>query len=86
MVYTSGPAPVAITASQIVKIVKSGNVDTVYFTTVSGGTYTLVGTNTLTVARTNWPALGSSIPGNGLTNFIQRTSSAATWYYSVRAQ
>lgn len=86
VVYTSGPAPVSVTAPQIVRIVKSGTTNTIYFTTVSGGTYNLIGTNILTAPRTNWPTIGTSVTGNGLTNSLQEISSSSPRYYSIRAQ
>jgi hypothetical protein len=86
VVYTSGPSPSSVTAPQIVRIVNSGITNTIYFTTVSGGTYNLLGTNTLTAARTNWPVIGSSLTGDGLTNLLQDISSTSPKYYTIRAQ
>ncbi len=83
VVYTSGPSPI----SKIVKITKSGNTTTIYFTTAGiGGTYTLVGTSNPQTPVTSWSAIGSSITGNGLTNSIQEISASTVRYYSIRAQ
>ena len=69
------------------KIIRSSTAALVSFTTGNSGTYTLRGTNSagLNTARTNWPAI-ASVGGNGLTNTLQDTTSAASKFYLITAQ
>ena len=83
MTYTAGPSPTVLTAPKIVSFTHAGNTSTIYFTTVSASSgtfnYTLRGTNStgLGAAPTNWPAIGLSIVGNGLTNSLAKPRPAA---------
>lgn len=88
LTYTAGPSPVVVTAPKIISLVRSGTTSTIAFTTVSGGTYTLRGTNStgLTAAATNWPAIGSSIAGNGLTNSLGDVTTSSSRFYIITAQ
>ena len=88
LTYTAGPSPTTLTAPRIVSLVHTGTTNTVYFTTVSGGTYTLRGTNSagLTAAKTNWPAIGSSLAGNGLTNSLVEVTTNTSRLYIITAQ
>jgi hypothetical protein len=88
LTYTAGPSPTTVTAPLITAFVHNGTTNTVFFTTVSGGTYTLRGTNSagLTTAKTNWPAIGSSIPGNGLTNSLVEVITNVSRLYIITAQ
>ena len=89
MTYTAGPSPAVLSAPRI-WFTHSGTTNTVYFTTVGGGTfnYTLRGTNSagLSSAKTNWPAIGSSIVGNGLTNSIAEITTNNPRFYVITAQ
>ena len=89
MTYTAGPSPVVLSAPRI-WFTHAGTTNTVYFTTVGGGTfnYTLRGTNStgLSAAKTTWPAIGSSIVGNGLTNSIVEITTNNPRYYIITAQ
>jgi hypothetical protein len=88
LVYTAGPSPTLVTAPTIVSIVRNGTTNTISFTTVSGGTYTLCGTNSagLSAARTNWPAIGSSLAGNGFTNSLMEVTTNDSHFYIISAQ
>jgi hypothetical protein len=90
MTYTAGPSPVVLTAPRIVSFTRNGTTNTVYFTTIGGGTfnYTLRGTNSagLSAAKTSWPAIGSSIAGNGLTNSLVEITTSDPRYYIITAQ
>jgi hypothetical protein len=92
MTYTAGPSPTVLTAPRIVSFTHTGNTSTIYFTTVSAGSgtynYTLRGTNStgLGAATTNWPAIGSSIVGNGLTNSLSETTASSPRFYTITAQ
>ena len=88
LTYTAGPSPTVVTAPRIISIIRSGTTNTIAFTTVSGGTYTLRGTNNLAsgTALTNWPAIGSSLPGNGLTNSLAEVTTNSSRFYTITAQ
>jgi hypothetical protein len=88
MTYTAEPSPSVITAPTIVSIVRNGTTNVISFTTVSGGTYTLRGTNGagLLASRTNWPAIGSPLTGNGLTNSLSEATTNAPRFYTISAQ
>ena len=88
LTYTAGPSPTILTAPRIVSYVHTGATNTVSFTTVSGGTYTLRGTNSagLGAAKTNWPAIGSSLTGNGLTNSLTEVITNSSRIYVITAQ
>ena len=79
---TSGGVPAI---PEIKNIRRTNNITYVSFTTGSNGTYTLRGTNSLAIIRTNWPAI-SSIAGNGLTNTLQDTTSDSGKFYIITAQ
>jgi hypothetical protein len=88
LTYTAGPSPVILTPPNITSVVRSGTASTVSFTTVLGGTYTLRGTNSagLSAAKTNWPAIGSSLAGNGLTNSLVDVTTDSSRFYIITAQ
>jgi len=87
LTYTAGPSPVTLTAPRIVSYVHTGTTNTVSFTTVSGATYTLRGTNSvgLATAKTNWPAI-NSVAGNGLTNSLIEVITNTSRLYIITAQ
>jgi hypothetical protein len=85
LIYTAGPAPTVVTAAVITKIVRVGTTNTIMFTCSSGGTYTLRGTNVLTVARTNWPAI-TSTNGNGSTQTMTDVTPSSSKFYTISAQ
>ena len=90
LTYTAGPSPTILTAPQIVSYIHNGTTNTISFTTVSGGNYnyTLRGTNCagLSAAKTSWPAIGSSILGNGLTNSLSEVTASDSRFYIITAQ
>ena len=88
LTYTAGPSPKTLTAPQIVSYVHKGTTNTISFTTVSGGTYTLRGTNSagLGTAVTNWPAIGSSLAGDGLTDSLVEVITNSSRLYTITAQ
>ena len=82
---TTGGAP---TAPVITGFHRTNSVSYVSFTTGSGGTYTLRGTNDAgltTAARTNWPAIAST-PGNGAVNTLQDATTNNNKLYIITAQ
>jgi hypothetical protein len=76
---TPPPAPV-------LKITRSGAVNTVSFGTTNGATYTLYLTNSAGLAQpvANWPSFGS-LTGNGNTNSFMDTTTDLNRFYTVIA-
>ncbi|MEI9962351.1 MAG: hypothetical protein WDM76_14805 [Limisphaerales bacterium] len=87
LTYTAGPSSIVIPAPVITAITRSGTTSTVFFTTVSGGTYSLRGTNSagLAAAKMNWPVI-ASIAGNGLTNSLTEITTNSSQFYIISAQ
>jgi len=88
LTYTAGPSPSTVIAPRIVSIVRTGTTNTIAFTTGSSGTYTLRGTNSLASGTgvTNWPPIGSSLAGNGLTNSLKEVTTDSPRFYTITAQ
>jgi hypothetical protein len=86
MTYVAYPAS-APTAPVISSFGRTNNLSYVSFTTGSGGTYTLRGTNDagLSTPRINWPAI-SSVSGNGSINTLQDTTAVPDKFYIITAQ
>jgi hypothetical protein len=82
--YVAYPAA-AIAAPAITLIVRTGTTNTITFTTGPGGTYSLRGTNDLTVSRTNWPVI-TSTPGNGSPQSLKDVTTNSTKFYIISAQ
>ncbi len=78
---TQAPLPPTITT-----IARDGNVTTVYFTTQSSHTYSLLSSPTLTVPVSGWSVVGSSVSGTGSTVSLQDTNSATATYYAIATQ
>jgi hypothetical protein len=70
-------------ASSILAITQTGNVSGVSYTTVVGGQYALVSTNTLGAPVSQWPVVSGPIPGDGLNDTLTYTNSSATGFYQV---
>ena len=78
LTFVAGPP-----APSILGITQTGNVSEVSFTTVVGGHYSLVSTNTLGAPVSQWPVVSGPIPGDGLSDSLSVTSSNATGFYQV---
>jgi hypothetical protein len=78
LTFVAGPPP-----SSIVGITRTGNVSDVSYTTVIGGHYSLVSTNTLGAPVSLWPVVSGPIPGDGFNDSLTATNSAATGFYTV---
>jgi hypothetical protein len=78
LTFVSGPP-----ASSITGITQTGNVSDVTYTTVIGGHYSLVSTNTLGAPVSQWPVVSGPIPGDGLNDTLTYTNSSATGFYQV---
>jgi hypothetical protein len=85
MIYTAGPSPVAVTAPTITGFSRSGTTSIITFTTVAGGTYNLIGTNTLTINSTSWPVIGSSVAGDGSPKSITNVAPETLNFYRITA-
>jgi hypothetical protein len=86
LTYTSGPSSATLAQPQVVNITRSGNTNTVYFTTSGAYSYSLLASSTLTAAVSTWSQVGTSITGNGLTNSIQEINAASPRFYAIKAQ
>jgi hypothetical protein len=78
LTFVAGPP-----ASSILAITQTGNVSGVSYTTVVGGHYALVSTNTLGAPVSQWPVVSGPIPGDGLNDTLTYTNSSATGFYQV---
>ena len=87
LTYTAGPSSTAVSAPVITVFTRVGTTNTVTFTTGSGGTYSLRGTNSvgLTIARMNWPVI-SSVGGNGSPQSLVDVTADAQKFYLISAQ
>jgi hypothetical protein len=78
LTFVAGPP-----ASSILGITQTGSVSDVSYTTVVGGHYSLVSTNTLGAPVSQWPVVSGPIPGDGLNDTLTYTNSSATGFYQV---
>jgi len=85
MVYTAGPAPVALTAAVITGVTHHGTTNTITFTTSASGTYSLRGTNVMTASRTNWPVI-ASVAGNGSAQSLVDVTTNNPKFYIISVQ
>jgi hypothetical protein len=73
-------------ASTITSVSRSSGASTVKFTTTVGNTYSVVYTNKLGGATTNWPVEASTVVGDGYNDTINHTSSDSAEFYRVKVQ
>jgi hypothetical protein len=85
MTYTAGPSATVLVAASITSVARSGTTNTVTFTTGSGGTYFLCGTNNLMAPMTNWPSF-NSVAGDGSSHSLTHVTTASSMYYIIKAQ
>jgi hypothetical protein len=78
LTFTAGPPQPVITG-----ITRSGNANTVSFSTTLSGSYSLIYTNKLGGISTNWPSVGSSLVGDGNTDSLTHNSSDSAGFYKV---
>jgi hypothetical protein len=78
LTFVAGPP-----ASSIVGLTRTGNVDDISYTTVIGGHYSLVSTNTLGAPVSQWPVVSGPIPGDGFNDSLTDTNSNTTGFYQV---
>jgi hypothetical protein len=83
LVFTAGPR-----ATTINSVSRAGNVSTLSFPTVVGNHYSVVYTNQLVGAVTNWPVdTSTTLVGNGYTDTITHTNSSGTAeFYRIQTQ
>lgn len=85
MTYISGPSAVVVPAPTITAFTRAGTTNVITFTTVSGGTYNLIGTNSLAIPVAGWPVIGSSVAGTGSPMSITNVAADALNYYRISA-
>ena len=79
--FTAGPR-----ASSIAGVTYSGGTSTVQFTTTVGNTYSLVYTNQLGGAATNWPVDAGTVIGDGNVDTINHVATGSAEFYRIRVQ
>jgi hypothetical protein len=77
LTFTAGPPTPVVTG-----ITRSGNLNSVSFSTGLSGNYSLVYTNKIG-GSTNWPVAGSSLVGDGNTNSLNYTSADSAGFFKV---
>jgi hypothetical protein len=80
LTFVAGPV-----APTLLGITRSGNVNTVGFTTLPGFSYSLVYTNTLGGPITNWAVASGPVTGTGGNNTLSHTNTAGAGFYGVIA-
>jgi hypothetical protein len=87
LTYTAGPSPIVLTPPVITAITRVKTTNTVFFTTISGGTYTLRFTNStgLATPKTNWLQI-NSIAGTGSPLSLQHITTNSNAFYVITAQ
>src|ERR1035437_6968723 len=80
LTFTAGAS---VPAPGITSITRSGNLNTIGFTTVTGGNYWLAYTNKLGGAATNWPTVSGPVTGDGNNNSLTHTTAGSAGYYRV---
>jgi len=78
LTFVAGPP-----APSIVGITETGNISDVSYTTVVGGHYSLVSTNTLGAPVSQWPVVSGPLPGDGLTDSLTSTNTSLTGFFQV---
>jgi hypothetical protein len=84
--YTAGPSTSVVPAPVITSITRNGNVTSITFTTVSGGTYTLLGSTLFDAPLAGWATIGSPASGTGSPVTLTDTDSTAAKFYLIKAQ
>ncbi|MEY2466834.1 MAG: hypothetical protein QOD03_1355 [Verrucomicrobiota bacterium] len=82
LTFTAGPLVVA-TPPIILSIGRTNAVNTVSFTTTSGGNYWLAYTNALGGSISNWPIISGPVSGDGSNKSLNHTSADANGFYRV---
>jgi hypothetical protein len=87
MSFTTGPSIPTLPNPNITSIARTGNVNTISFTTVSGASYSLHYTNSagLTASVTNWPVSGPTLTGDGSVMSAQDSATDTDRFYVIRA-
>ena len=87
MTYTAAsPDVVVIPAPSIVSIDRTGTTNTITFTTVIGGNYTLRYSDDINTAVSGWTPLGSAIPGDGSNKSVSDITAGDHRFYVISAQ
>lgn len=87
MKFTAASAAVTIPHPTITGIVKNGGTNTISFTTVTNGNYSLLATNEagLSTPRSSWPVVNGPVSGNGGIKSLTDSSADPIRYYSIKA-
>jgi len=78
LTFTAGPPTPVVTG-----ITRSGNTNTVSFSTGLSGNYSLLYTNQLRSQSTNWPVVSGPVVGDGNPNWLTHVSTDGAGFYNV---
>jgi hypothetical protein len=85
LTFVAGPPQQALTPSHIQSIARSGNQNSITFTTVSGVSYRLRYSTSLLPGISSWTALPTTIAGDNTDKTLTDTTTDAQRFYSVEA-
>jgi hypothetical protein len=82
MSYVAYPTSIPV----ILSVSRSGNISTITYTTGTYGTYTLLGTSSLTAPISAWPAVSVLSTGDASVHIVTDTDSSSNKFYIISAQ
>jgi len=86
LTFTAGPPPTTIPPSQIIlPMTRSGNLNSITFTTVSGANYRLRYTTDFVPHLNTWTILPTSVAGDGSNKTLTDSTADARRFYAVEA-
>lgn len=84
LTFTAGPPAGTVVPPTITGIIRAGTLDTVSFTTTSGGNYYLLYSNSLqNGASAGWAEVSGPVSGNGSTQSLAHTTTDTAGFYRV---
>jgi len=87
MKFFAASATSSVPAPTILSIQQGGGINTISFTTVTNGNYSLLATNEagLNAPRSTWPVVNGPVSGNGGAKSLTDPVSGPIRYYSIKA-
>jgi hypothetical protein len=87
MKFFAAPAANSVPQPTITGIIQSGGINTISFTSVTNGNYSLLATNQagLGTPRSTWPVVNGPVLGNGGIKSLTDSSTDPIRYYSIKA-
>ena len=81
--FTAGPLSVVVAPPTILSINRTNTLNTVTFTTVNGGNYSLVYSTDATGNGTGWSIVSGPVAGDGANHSLTHTTADANGFYRV---